>query len=74
MIKVYIYDILKAIGQGAIISTAFGTYQQYSNNKIMQLNTEKQELHHRYYNDKLEMQSQKINELNIRINKLERKE
>ena len=74
MNKIFIFDTLKTIGQVAIISTTFGTYQQYSNNKIMQLNNENQNLYNNYSIERLETQHKKeINESTIRINKLDDK-
>ena len=37
-------DTLKTISQGAIGAMTFGAYHQYTTNKIMELNNEKQEL------------------------------
>jgi len=74
MNKMHINDVLKSIGQGALISLSFGTYQQYSNNKIMQLNYEKQELQQKYFMNKIETQYEKqINELKNKIHNLEEK-
>lgn len=70
----HMFDMLKSIGQGAIISLAFGTYQQYSNNKIIQLQNEKQELQQKCFVNKIEMQYEKqINELKYKIDRLEEK-
>jgi prefoldin subunit 5 len=74
MNKMHINDVLKSIGQGALISMSFGAYQQYSNNKIMQLNYEKQELQQKYFMNKIETQYEKqINELKNKIDRLEEK-
>jgi signal transduction histidine kinase len=74
MSKHYLIDMLKSIGQGALISLSFGTYQQQSNNKIMQLNNEKQELQQKYFMNKVEAQYEKqINELKHKIDKMEEK-
>lgn len=74
MSKPYVFDMLKSIGQGAIISLSFGTYQQYSNNKIMQLHNEKQELQQKCFMNKIELQYEaQINELKHKIDRLEDK-
>jgi hypothetical protein len=54
-------DTLKTIGQGALGAMTFGAYHQYTTNKIMELNNEKDELKHQH----------DMNVLNDKINKLE---
>ena len=41
-------DTLKTISQGALGAMTFGAYHQYTTNKIMELNNEKQDLLHKY--------------------------
>lgn len=58
----------------------FGAYHQYTTNKIMELNNEKVEIHHKYFMDKMENQHKKeMNEmenkqkiLNEKLEKLEK--
>ena len=47
-------DILKIISQGALGAMTFGAYHQYTTNKLMELNNEKQELQQKYFMDKME--------------------
>ena len=64
-------DTLKTFCQGAFGAMTFGAYHQYTTNKIMELNNDKQDLQHKYFMDKMAAQHTKeINELNEKINKL----
>ena len=56
MSKTYLLssDTLKTISQGALGAMTFGAYHQYTTNKIMELNNEKQELQQKYFMDKIE--------------------
>ena len=83
MSKTYLLssDTLKTFGQGALGAMTFGAYHQYTTNKIMELNNEKQELKQKYFMDKMEnkykidmdkmeIQNKRLNE---KIEKLEKK-
>lgn len=73
-------ETLKTFGQGALGAMTFGAYHQYTTNKIMELNNEKVEIHHKYFMDKMENQHKKeMNEmenkqkiLNEKLEKLEK--
>lgn len=65
-------DILKIISQGALGAMTFGAYHQYTTNKLMELNNEKQELQQKYFMDKMENQHKtEMNELREKLNKIE---
>lgn len=67
-------DTLKTISQGALGAMTFGAYHQYTTNKMMELNNEKQDLQHKYFMDNMERQHHKeIEELKEKLNRLERK-
>ena len=70
-------ETLKTFGQGALGAMTFGAYHQYTTNKIMELNNEKQDLQQKYFLEKMEnkhkieMENQhKV--LNEKIEKLQR--
>ena len=69
MNKTYIlsWDTLKTMLQGALGAMSFGVYHQFTTNKMMKLNNEKQNLLHKYLMDK---HQNEINELKEEINKL----
>jgi signal transduction histidine kinase len=74
MSKTYLLstDTLKTISQGALGAMTFGAYHQYTTNKIMELNNEKQELQQKYFMDKMENQHKtEMNELREKLNKIE---
>jgi replication initiation and membrane attachment protein DnaB len=60
-------DTLKTMFQGALGAMSFGVYHQFTTNKMMELNNEKQNLLHKYLMDK---HQNEIDELKERINKL----
>ena len=60
-------DTLKTVLQGALGSMTFGAYHQFTTNKIMELNNEKQDLILKINNEKHQIE---MNELKIQINKL----
>ena len=65
-------DILKIIIQGALGAMTFGAYHQYTTNKLMELNNEKQELQQKYFMDKMDNRHKtEMNELREKLNKLE---
>ena len=65
-------DILKIISQGALGAMTFGAYHQYTTNKLMELNNEKQELQQKYFMDKMENRHKtEMNELREKLNKIE---
>jgi signal transduction histidine kinase len=67
-------DTLKTMAQGALGAMTFGAYHQYTTNKIMELNNEKQELYQKYFMDKMENKhNTEINELREKLKKLEEK-
>jgi hypothetical protein len=74
-------DTLKIISQGALGAMTFGAYHQYTTNKIMELNNEKQELQQKYFIEKMENQHKKemeqnkieMDELREKLNKIEQK-
>ena len=67
-------DTLKTISQCALGAMTFGAYHQYTTNKMMELNNQKQDLQHKYFMDKMERQHHKeIEDLKEKINKLEQK-
>ena len=67
-------DTLKTIAQGALGAMSFGAYHQYTTNKIMELNNEKQELQTKYLIDKIEKKyNNEIFKLGNKIEKLENK-
>ena len=69
MSKTYIFsgDTLKTMLQGALGAMSFGVYHQFTTNKMMELNNEKQDVLHRYLMDKHQTE---IDELKEQINKL----
>lgn len=76
MSKTYLLssDTLKAISQGALGAMTFAAYHQYTTNKKMELNNEKQELQQKYFMDKMENKYKtEINELKGRLYKIEKK-
>ena len=65
-------DTLKIITQGALGAMTFGAYYQYTTNKLMELNNEKQELQHKYFMDKMDNRHKtEMNELREKLNKME---
>ena len=65
-------DILKIIIQGALGAMTFGAYHQYTTNKLMELNNEKQELQQKYFMDKMDNRHKtEMNELREKLNKIE---
>jgi len=62
-------DTLKTMGQGALGAMTFGAYHQYTTNKIMELTNEKMALQNKYF---IDQQKQEMNELNEKIDKMER--
>lgn len=65
-------DILKIICQGALGAMTFGAYHQYTTNKLMELNNEKQELQQKYFIDDMDNRHKtEMNELREKINKIE---
>ena len=65
-------DILKIISQGALGAMTFGAYHQYTTNKLMELNNEKQELQQKYFMDKMDNRHKtEMNELREKLNKIE---
>jgi hypothetical protein len=60
-------DTLKTMLQGALGAMSFGIYYQFTTNKMMELNNEKQNLLHKYLMDK---HQNEIDELKELINKL----
>ena len=65
-------DILKIISQGALGAITFGAYHQYTTNKLMELNNEKQELQQKYFMDKMDNRHKtEMNELREKLNKIE---
>lgn len=66
-------DTIKTICQGALGAMTFGAYHQYTTNKIMELNNEKQEIQYKYFIDKMETQHNKeIADLKDKIAQLEK--
>lgn len=64
-------DILKIISQGALGAMTFGAYHQYTTNKLMELNNEKQELKQKYFMDKMDNRHKtEMNELREKLNKI----
>ena len=87
MTKTYLLssDTLKTIGQGALGAMTFGAYHQYTTNKIMEMNNEKQDLQHKHFMDKMETQHKtemnelrekltEMNELREKLDKIEKKQ
>ena len=67
-------ETLKTITQGALGAMTFGAYHQYTTNKIMDLNNEKQELQQKYFIEKMEnLHRIEMEELREKINKIEQK-
>lgn len=65
-------DILKTISQGALGAMTFGAYHQYTTNKLIELNNEKQELQQKYFMDKMDNRHKtEMNELREKLNKIE---
>lgn len=74
MSNTYIFsiDTLKTMWKGALGAMTFGAYHQYTTNKIMELNNEKQNLQQKYFMDKMENQhNTEMNELREKLNKIE---
>lgn len=68
-------DILKIISQGAIGAMTFGAYHQYTTNKLIELNNEKQELQQTYFMDKMDNRHKtEMNELREKLNKIEQQQ
>lgn len=68
-------DILKIISQGAIGAMTFGAYHQYTTNKLIELNNEKQELQQKYFMDKMDNRHKtEMNELREKLNKIEQQQ
>jgi hypothetical protein len=69
MSKTHIFsgDTLKTMLQGALGAMSFGVYHQFTTNKMMELNNEKQDILHRYLMDKHQSE---IDDLKEQINKL----
>lgn len=68
-------DILKIISQGALGAMTFGAYHQYTTNKLMELNNEKQELQQKYFMDKMDNRHKtEMNELREKLNKIEQQQ
>ena len=63
-------DTLKTILQGALGAMTFGAYHQFTTNKIMEINNEKQTEIMKMNN---EIHKKEINELNEKINNLEKR-
>ena len=87
MTKTYLLssDTLKTIGQGALGAMTFGAYHQYTTNKIMEMNNEKQDLQPKHFMDKMETQHKtemnelrekltEMNELREKLDKIEKKQ
>ena len=74
-------DTLKIISQGALGAMTFGAYHQYTTNKIIELNNEKQNLQQKYFIEKIENQHKietqkqktEMEELKEKFNKIEQK-
>jgi hypothetical protein len=74
-------DTLKTISQGALGAMTFGAYHQYTSNKIMELNNEKQNLQQKCFIEKMENQHKKeteqhkkeMEELKEKLNSIEQK-
>lgn len=74
-------DTLKIISQGALGAMTFGAYHQYTTNKIIELNNEKQNLQQKYFIEKMENQHKietqkqktEMEELKEKFNKIEQK-
>ena len=67
-------DTIKTVCQGALGAMTFGAYHQYTTNKIMDLNNEKQEIQYKYFIDKIETQHNKeMTELKDKLKELEQK-
>lgn len=65
-------DTLKTITQGAMGAMSFGAYHQYTTNKIMELNNEKQDFQNKLFMEKLETKHKmEMNSLLEKVNKLE---
>lgn len=65
-------DTLKIIIQGALGALTFGAYHQYTTNKIMELNNEKQALQQKYFMDEMDNRHKtEMNELREKLNKIE---
>lgn len=68
-------DTLKIISQGALGAMTFGAYHQYTTNKLMELNNEKQELQQKYFMDKMDNRHKtEMNELREKLNKIEQQQ
>lgn len=65
-------ETLKTIGQGALGAMTFGAYHQFTTNKIMDLNNEKEDMKHREEMNKME--SKHKEEIKILADKLEKLE
>ena len=65
-------ETLKTITQGAMGAMSFGAYHQYTTNKIMELNNEKQDFQNKLFMEKLETKHKmEMNSLLEKVNKLE---
>ncbi len=64
------FETLKLFGQGALGAMSFGMYHQYTTNKIMELNNEKE----KYFRDEItKIHNEEMKILKEKINKLEKK-
>ena len=76
MSKTYLVslDSLKTVAQGALGAMTFGVYHQFTTNKLMDINNEKQDLSHKYFMDKMEIHhKQEMKELRDKIEKIEKR-
>ena len=65
-------ETLKTITQGAMGAMSFDAYHQYTTNKIMELNNEKQDFQNKLFMEKLETKHKmEMNSLLEKVNKLE---
>ena len=74
--KIYLLsgDTLKTFAQGALGAMTFGAYHQYTTNKIMELNNEKQYLQQKYFLEKMENKHKiEMEELRNKLNQIEQK-
>ena len=63
-------ETLKTITQGAMGAMSFGAYHQYTTNKIMELNNEKQDFQNKLFMEKLEQQNKPQKEYNPEMDSL----
>jgi len=70
-------DTITTMLKGALGAMTFGMYHQFTTNKMMELNNEKQNLQHQYLMDKYQVEinetKEQINILNEQINILNNK-